>query len=88
MSEQIISIFKFFVEIHIQIYLRCLVDLYLTYYYLKWLILMKYKKKKKSKTQFNCKIDYLKQTLIDHTQIYFPKNHVTSIKIDKAVNYH
>ena len=44
--------------------------------------------KKKSKTQFNCKIDYLKQTLIDHTQIYFPKNHVNSIKIDKAVNYH
>ena len=44
--------------------------------------------KKKSKTQFNYKIDYLKQTLIDHTQIYFPKNHVNSIKIDKAVNYH
>ena len=44
--------------------------------------------KKKSKTQFNYKIDYLKQTLIDHTQIYFPKNHVNSIKIDKAVNFH
>ena len=44
--------------------------------------------KKKSKTQFNYKIDYLKQTLIDHTQIYFPKNHVNSIKIDRAVNYH
>ena len=44
--------------------------------------------KKKSKTQFNYKIDYLKQTLIDHTQIYFPKNLVNTIKIDEAVNCH
>ena len=43
---------------------------------------------KKTKTQYNYKIDYLKQALIDYTQKYFHKNHVNNIKIDKAVNSH
>ena len=49
---------------------------------------MKYEKKKKTKTQYNYKIDYLKQALIDYTQKYFHKNNVNNIKIDKAVNSH
>ena len=90
MTEQIISIFKFFVEIHIQIQLRFLLDLYIIYYYLKWLILMKYEKKKNQKQNLIIRynIDYLKEPLIDHTQKYFSKNHVNNIKIDKTINSH
>ena len=61
-------------------------DIYITYYYLNgwyW-----WNMRKKTKTQYNYKIDYLKQALIDYTQKYFHKNHVNNIKIDKAVNSH
>ena len=90
MTKQIISIFKFFIEIHIHIQLRFLLDLYIIYYYLKWLILMKYEKKKNQKQNLIIRynIDYLKEPLIDHTQKYFPKNHVNNIKIDKTINSH